>query len=321
MHEPTHEPTAEPMDLRDPDLVCGLLRGAAEAFWSHPDRRGSTVHLTDDTNPISGGGATSGGGGASGGGGSVVVSGDLHDHPLNAARLFKLAALDQHRDRHLILQELIHGEQRINNADLSIRIVARVCALVKQHPTRVHVLLSNHELAQMHRENILKDGHSVCGAFTEGLAFLYNDDAERVFEAFVEYVKALPLAVRTSGGLFFSHSLPAPRRIEAFDKGVLDRALSAADLAPRGSAYDMVWGRHHNRTITQELAEAWGVRTFVLGHQPAEMGYEAVADNTLVINSDHDHGVAVLLKLSSRLDRDALYEHIVPLNSVSVEIG
>jgi hypothetical protein len=285
-------------DPRDPDAACSLLAAAADHFRGHPDRRGATVHLHADSES------------------DVVLAGDLHDHPLNTARLIKLADLDRHPHRHLVLQEIIHGEQRLNDADLSIRAVLSMCALVKQHSTRVHVLLSNHELAQMHNEGILKDGQSVCEAFTAGLEFLYNDDAERVAEAFAGYVKSLPLAVRTKSGLFFSHSLPAPRRIESFDKTVIDRELTEEDYAQRGSAYDMVWGRHHNKKITQELADAWGVRTFVLGHQPAEMGYEAVADNTLIINSDHDHGVALVADLVTPYRRDELYDKIVPLNSV-----
>ena len=85
-----------------------------------------------------------------------------------------------------------------------------------------------------------------------------------------------------------------------------------------GSAYHMVWGRHQNKKISQELAEAWGVEQFVLGHQPAEMGWETEADNILIIASDHDHGVALPMDLSRTYSRDELIEALVPLNSVSV---
>jgi hypothetical protein len=48
-----------------------------------------------------------------------------------------------------------------------------------------------------------------------------------------------------------------------------DRDLTDEDIRPGGSAYSMVWGRGQDRSITDRLAEAWGVKVFVGGHQPA----------------------------------------------------
>ncbi len=290
----------EPPDLRDAHHVIALFRGAAEAFRECPLRRGSTVHLPDH--------------------GHLTATGDLHDHGLNFQRLMKCSKLGETDadDHHLILHEVIHGPDQINGMDLSVRMIARCADLKIRHPGHFHSLLSNHELAQLRSEGITKDGVSVCEIFNQGIDYLYGDDADEVRDALNEYILSLPLAVKCANGVMVSHSLPAPRRIEAFDKSVLDRQLTDEDRAPHGSAYDMVWGRHQNRKITEELAEAWGVNVFVVGHQPAEMGTEPVADNTLILASDHNHGVSLPIDLSKSPTRDELMDAAIPLAGVTL---
>ena len=303
-------PHPEPLDLSSATAVAAAFRDAAQANRDDPRRVGATVHLQ--------------------GPGRVWVTGDLHDHALNFRRILRVAGLDgapgdppTEGDDQLLLQEVIHGADQINGMDMSVRILARCADLKRRFPQRVVVLQSNHELAQVRGERITKEGVSVVEAFDTGLDFLYGDDAHDVREAMHDYLWSLPLAARTrptdGGGVLMTHSLPAPKRIEAFDKGLLDRPTTEEDLSPGGSAYDLVWGRYHNLKITQELAEAWGVDAIVVGHQPAEMGWEAVAENTLIIASDHGHGQALLLELDRRTTRDALIEALVPLASVRVD--
>lgn len=295
----------DPPDLRDALPVIALFRRAAEAFRDCPLRRGSTVHLPDH--------------------GHLTATGDLHDHGLNFQRLLKCSKLGEPTQagsetsgKYLILHEVIHGPDQINGMDLSVRMLARCADLKLRHPGRFHSLLSNHELAQLRNEGITKDGVSVCEIFNEGVDYLYGDDADEVRDALNEYILSLPLAIKCANGIMISHSLPAPRRIEAFDKTVIDRELTDEDLAAHGSAYDMVWGRHQNRKITEELAQAWGVKVFVVGHQPAEMGTEPVADNTLILASDHNHGVALPLDLSKTYTRDQLMDAAIPLAGVTL---
>ena len=65
------------------------------------------------------------------------------------------------------------------------------------------------------------------------------------------------------------------------------------------------------------LGEAWGVGLFVMGHQPAEMGYEPQGKTMLVLASDHDHGVALSIDLAcADYDQEKLIEQIVPLAAV-----
>jgi len=137
------------LDLKSADAVCDVLERAADANLSTPGRTGAVVDLP----------AT----------GRLLVSGDLHDHRFHYDKVVATARLGQSADRHVVLQELIHGPSLINGMDFSYRLLARAAALKIARPAQVHQLLSNHELAQVLGEGILKDGVSVVGAYDDGL--------------------------------------------------------------------------------------------------------------------------------------------------------
>ena len=271
-------------------------------------RRGASIHLPAE--------------------GHLLATGDLHDNALNFRRILKLADLDYESPasakdpgpRYLVLHEVIHGPDRVNGLDLSIRMLTRCAELKVRYAERLLVLQSNHELAQLRSETITKEGVSVVEAFDEGIDFLYAGKAELVRAAANDYIRSLPLAIRCANGVMISHSLPSPRRIEAFDPAVLERDLTDEDLDLHGSAYEMVWGRYQTEKVCRELAEAWGVNVFIVGHQPVEMGYEPVAHNTLIIASDHGHGVAVAVDLSQTYTRAQLIHRIRLLAGVSVPL-
>ncbi len=291
-------PAETPLDLRDPDVVIATLRGAAAASLSDPSRRGAVTQL-----PAAG---------------RLVITGDLHDNSLNLQRALRLADLEAGDDRHIILHEVIHGPDLVNGYDLSIRTLIRIAALKVARPMQVHLLQSNHELAQRNDEGILKDGASVVKQFEEGVGFLYHARADDVMAAVSAYVEALLLGVRCDNGLFIAHSLPGPRKLDAFDPTVIDRVPSDADLSDGGSAHLMVWGRHHTQELAETLAAAWGVELFVLGHQPVDMGYDTIGSRILIINSDDGHGVALTVDLAKQYDLDSLCEIILPLAAVTL---
>lgn len=250
--------------------------------------------------------------------GMLCMTGDLHDHGPNLHRSLKAAALHQAPDRVLILHELIHGPTRVNGMDLSFRMLCQGAALRAAHPEQIIVLLSNHELAQARGEDIYKAGESVIDAFDDGLGFMFGDGYDELTEAMRAYVLSLPLAVRAGEDLLCSHSLPSPKMIENFDKSVLTRPMEDDDFAPKGPAHQMVWGRHQNAKIATELAEAWGVTGFLVGHQPADMGWDMQGGRVLILASNHDHGCVARVDLSRAYDPAELPDLVTPLAAWSV---
>lgn len=282
---------AAALDLRSAQAVAGVFRAAAAAGLNAKCR----VRSIDSIEPR----------------GVILATGDLHDNPIHFARVLEEARLGEDSDespRHLTLHELIHGDRLINGMDLSHRVLARAAALKAAMPERVHVLLANHELSQIVGSGVVKDGVRMVDAFNEGVEYAFGSGAEDVHAAIAEFIRSLPLALvsgRALGteapqGVLFAHSLPGPELMDRFDVGVLDRPLTEEDYTPRkGSAHIMVWGRRHEPEQLVELAKRWGVSRFVLGHEKAPEGWLAVEPNAVVLNSDHEKGVALRIDLGA----------------------
>jgi len=270
------------VDLDDADAVVELLREAAEANEGSALRQGALVHPPRR--------------------GRLTVAGDLHDHGPNLMRLIRLAALTDGPDRRLLLQEIIHGPHRVNGRDLSARTLMRVASLQLAFPDQVHVILGNHELAQLTRRPIVKHGVNMVEAFDDGIEAMYDSRAEDVRWAMDRYFESLPLGVRCPNGILCTHSLPGPSQRDAFDPTILDRATTQEDRVKGGSAYLLVWGRKHTEAWIDELAETLNASLFVLGHQPAPQGVAVQTRRSLLVASDHESGVGVGLDMTCDYD-------------------
>lgn len=233
--------------------------------------------------------------------GTLIATGDLHDNPTNLETLVKAAALDSDNPRHLMLHEIIHSDRLIQGMDFSYRALARVAALKADFPEHVHVLLGNHELAQIVGAGIIKDGIKCVEAFNAGVEYAFGGETERVQRALNAFVRSLPIALRcvsARGDILCCHSLPSPGNMFRFDTTILTRDLTEEDYQPRtGSAHFMVWGRGYDLEQLEDLVERWGINLFVLGHEKAEDGIKLIPPNAIVLNSDSHRGVYLPLDL------------------------
>lgn len=249
--------------------------------------------------------------------GRLLATGDLHDNPFHLDAILKLAKLDASADRHVILHELIHGENLINGMDFSYRMLVRLAELKLRYPDQVHPLLGNHELAQMSGAAVGKGAGDSTTLFNDALDFTFGDDAGRVREAIAGFIRSWPIALVTDSGVLCAHSLPRETAMDMFDKSLLMRELRDDDYESRiGSAYLMVWGRGHSAAHLDHLAELFGVKLFILGHERAETGIEPVGSRGVVLNSDHERGAALPIDLSAEPDRDQWMWQVIPLRAV-----
>src|SRR2546421_10780069 len=75
--------------------------------------------------------------------GEVWMTGDIHDHRTNFAKLIAAADLDHHPERHLVLHELIHGDHYdAKGAEDSWHTLYKAAELKCDHPNQVHFLLA-----------------------------------------------------------------------------------------------------------------------------------------------------------------------------------
>jgi hypothetical protein len=246
--------------------------------------------------------------------GQLVMTGDLHGNHKNFNKLVKYCDLDRAAVRHVILHELIHEEPAtLDDVDMSHLLSLEAAKLKVAYADQVHFLQSNHELAQLTGHTITKAGRSVTQAFDEGVAQTYGDaDAPKVLDALKTFIRSFPLAGRTPNRIMLSHSLPGKKQMKDFDPTVVHRVPTDEDLADKGSAFAMAWGRNQSPDLLDELAKAFDVDCFVVGHQPQEMGYKAHHHRMLIIASDHGHGMFLPFDLKKSYDRDDLIDLLRP---------
>jgi hypothetical protein len=265
--------------IHDATAFCDLFDSAADTLRSSPHRVGSAVNLPAR--------------------GRLLVTGDLHDNPDHFEKIVQLADLDSSRDHHVILHEIIHGEMLVNGVDLSHRMLARAARLVTEHPGQVHILMANHELAQMTGQRVTKGAGDNVALFNDGLEFAFGDAWEEVAQAIGRFISAMPLACRSASGVLCAHSLPSPRKLSDFDPSILDRELVESDYRPPdGSAYLMVWGRGWGDRELDTLAGHWGTKLFCLGHEHVDNGIAMRGGRAIILNSDHEMGTVVPIDLA-----------------------
>jgi hypothetical protein len=234
--------------------------------------------------------------------GQAVMTGDLHGHQKNLAKLQKYAMLDRVTARHVFLHEMAHAELTYpTDVDHSHEVLLQGAAYKCEYPEQVHFLQSNHELAQLTGYPIAKNGRAVVEAFDQAVEIAYGASrAAAVLAAIDEFIASFPLAATTPNGVWLSHSLPGVHDMDEFDPEVFKRSLSVEDLHENRTVFHLVWGRRYNQAHIERLRELLGADVFIIGHQPQEMGYDLQFDRLIILASDHNHGSFLPFDLAKR---------------------
>jgi hypothetical protein len=242
----------------------------------------------------------------------LMIAGDIHDHRRNFDKLVRTADLANNPQRHLILQELIHGDHYdASGAEESWMTLHRAAELKCDYSGQVHFLLANHDLAQIHGEGIMKAGLSVCEAFTKGVKNAFGTKNAMVNVAITEFLLSLPLAIRCPNGIFCCHSLPTDAQVDKFDYTVFNRPLTGPDYQRKnGPVYQLIWGRNMSPAAAAAFAEKVGASILVTGHQPQDAGYLVNGDRHLILASEHNQGVFLQADLSETYDMKGLVRRL-----------
>jgi len=250
--------------------------------------------------------------------GSLIIAGDLHGHRRNFERIISYADLANHPERHLILQEIIHGGPEDDKGGcLSFKLLFDAIRYKVEFPDRVHLLMGNHDTAFITNSSVMKNGKEMNRAMRDAIEREYPENSEQIKLAISQFLFSQPLAVKCENGLWASHSLPTKRYVEKFDFDIFHRQLKINDVVKPGSAYLLTWGRRHSRELLEQIAQRLGVETFVLGHQHQESGWCKAGNNMIIIASDHNHGCLMPVELDQPCDVERLLESIIPLASIS----
>ncbi len=296
-----------------PQETLDLLHRAIAANNADKFRRGNVIYLPGSTVLTTGGGT------------SMIATGDLHGHRRNFERIVSFADLASNPDRHVVLQEIIHGGPvDAEGGCLSYQLLFEAARYKLNFPDRVHIIMGNHDTACINGSRVIKDGKEMNRSMREALCREFEGNAAEVEQAIKEFLLSEPLAVRTENRIWLSHSLPADHFLDKFDVEVLQRPLEVGDTvkpgstsSPQGgSAYLLTWGRNMSQQTLDRMAELLDVDLFILGHQPQEKGWAQAGQNLLIIASDHSHGCLLPIDLSKAYTVEGLIESLVPLASI-----
>jgi len=276
------------------EQVVERMERAAELNWHTPARQDNLIVL-DEQNCD-----------------ELMVTGDLHGHRRNFNRIRRIAALDQHPKRHLVLQEVVHGGPAYDDGGcMSHMLLEDVAKLKTEYPDRVHFLLSNHELSEATDYLIRKGAKFLNVQFRVGMDRMYGADTERVRAAYNQFILSCPLAVQMPQGLFVSHSIPA--EAVRFDRGVFWRRLTKADISPGGGAFKLVWDRDYSESNAAAFAQLVGATAIIIGHEPCDEGHAEPNKLQVILDCSHDKGCYAVLPCGVAWTAEAVAERICRL--------
>jgi len=281
-----------------PQTIIDLLNKGIEAVNADKFRRGNLIHLPAE--------------------GSLIITGDIHGHRRNFERIVAFADLANNHDRHIVLQEIIHGGPEDSRGGcLSYKLLFDVVRYKLTFPDRVHIIMGNHDTAFINNSEVMKDGKEMNRAMRLALEQEFQQAGADVELAIRQFLFSQPLALRCDNRIWVSHSLPGDRFVDKFDPKILDRQLKINDVVRPGSAYLLTWGRKHSQSLLDKMARLFDADIFVLGHQPQEKGWSQAGDNLIIIASNHNHGCLLSTDLAKSYTIEQLINSIVPLASIS----
>jgi hypothetical protein len=249
--------------------------------------------------------------------GDLVITGDIHGHRRNFERIIAFSNLEKNTDRHLILQEIIHGGQEDTQGGcLSFEVLAEAVELKLKFPNQVHFILANHDTAFISNSDVMKGGKEMNASMRAALKRKYGNNMKLVESAIERFLFSQPLAIKTENKIWVSHSLPADRNVDKFDFTIFDRRLKVSDIVRPNSAYLLTWGRGQSEESLKFFAGKLGVDLFVLGHQVQEMGWSSNNKNLIIIDSQHNHGHLMRVELNAEYTIDKLIKSLVPIASI-----
>jgi hypothetical protein len=278
--------------------IIAALESGARASRQDPYRQGNLIHLQ--------------------GPGEIIMTGDLHGHQLNFDRLVRFSQLDKHPKRHLVLHELLHSTMTEEPDQChSYLLEAQAAQLKALYPNQVHVILGNHAMAQVSRDEVLKNGQPMVRALNTGLHAGFGEYAGLVMQALDDFILSLPLAIRTDNRIWLSHSLPSSRHLTHFDDFIFEKVLSLDDMKHDPSLRALAWDRSHSAECIESLRKMWDVDMFIVGHQPQAEGYARPHDRMIILASDHSHGCYLPFELQRSYSPDELFRLIRPLAAIA----
>lgn len=247
--------------------------------------------------------------------GELLVTGDLHGHKRNFDRIVEIADLAAHPSRHVILQEVIHqmGSWK-RDRDMSFVVLEKVASLKAQFPDQVHVLMGNHELAELQGRVLYKDGRMLNSLFDRGILASYGADGRQVKESYKRFFRSMALGAVTRTNIFMCHSIPEERFVREFDRSFFVEDFATLYRSRRQLVEELVWGRDFSSELAETFARQIDAEVLIIGHEPCDEGHHVPNPRTVILDSKDERGCCCWLRLNQPYSQKGVVKNIKRLN-------
>ena len=211
--------------------------------------------------------------------GKALIITDLHGNLEDYNRYMEIWKEFKDKNHHLILTgDFIHSCY-VNDGSLEI------IESIKTHyenEENFHILLGNHEWAQILDESIYKYGLNQTQDFKGFVYKKYGDKTAEKMEYYKKFFKTLAIAVRTENKVLISHAGPSPHLKSEDDI----KNISNNDYSNNLVLYDMVWNRNMecSRNYLDPFLKYLNCNASIVGHTPVE-GVELMGNQLIVSSS------------------------------------
>lgn len=278
--------------MPDPQRLLATLKQAAQAFRATPGRSGGVLRLPR--------------------GREVLVAGDMHGSVENFRLLLQRAALKEHPNRHLVLQELVHGPFLYpGGGDKSHQLLDLTAALKCQYPERVHYLLGNHELAQWRNQRIGKGDVDQNELFSAGVRAAYGAWAEQIYAAYLDLFAAADLLILTANRIAVCHTLPSKLYLPSFQIARLEqRELPPEEYVLGGAVHSLLWGKCLEQPHVEAFLQKLDADLLISGHIPCDTGYMVPNERQVILDAKGTPACYCLFPTDGPLSQKDLVERM-----------
>ncbi|MBF4475425.1 metallophosphoesterase [Methanobacterium formicicum] len=229
--------------------------------------------------------------------GLALIASDLHGNLKDFHKLLQIWQNTAVKDKHLIFTgDFIHA-MGTKEADNSLELLEEIQLDCKKYPG-FHLLLGNHEWATITGNPVYKGGVNQSLIFEKLLKDKYGSRWKVKLAEYSHFFKKLPVAVKTSNGVFISHSGP-PENVKSLQQimNITRRGYSANQ-----SLFELLWRRYHDysKQDVDQFLEAVGCQAMIVGHTPVD-GYKLYG-NQLIISSSYTKGRKAYVELDLKKD-------------------
>ena len=245
--------------------------------------------------------------------GDLMVTGDLHGNLSNFRRITQVADLPNRPERHVILQELLHS-MYADTPDRSYQLLEEVAVYKSVYPAQVHIILGNHDIAELYGLEIMKQGRSVLKAFDNELHEAYQSNKDVVRNAYIKFLRSFPWAAVTPTGIVICHSIPDGKYVGSFSRKLFTDAGPDAEMGRDSPAFRLTWGRDISRPTTAHFAQAMDAYLIICGHHPCREGHTEPSPHLIILDSKDAHGAYVTIPLGEVLSLRQIVARIKFLN-------